>query len=173
MLREAALTRATAKTRTAPSAPRQGQCSTKIELSRTLRVISPLAGRSVFAGGKAQRLHPRAQQKTTAQPPSFEVTPRVRRICPGLGRLARGLTLVVVTLLTSRQRQTYDFWRAPGEPLPKPSVTLDPPTGPAYRAPCAKRTPGPGPPPQPLPSGLASLPSMRASAPSLPAGPSI
>src|SRR5258706_10802904 len=75
-LRETAMARSTAKARTAPSAPRQGQRSTTSELSRTLRVRSPLAGKSVFAGEKVQRLHPRARQKKTAQPPSVRLNPK-------------------------------------------------------------------------------------------------
>src|SRR3989442_3782844 len=122
----------------APSLPRQGhkgyaraapmsamldQCSTKIERSRTLRVISPLAGRSVLQV-ESFSYRTLAPTQRTAQPPSSEVTPRVRRICSHSQLLARGLTLVVVTLLTTRRGQRYDFWRAPGEPSPKPSVTL-------------------------------------------------
>src|SRR5712675_1047588 len=96
------MTRSTAKPRTAPSAPRQGQRSTTSELSRTRRVRSPVAGKSVFAGEKVQRLHPRARQKKTALPPSVRINPK------GQGEYVHTrntwlvpLTLVVVTLLTS------------------------------------------------------------------------
>src|ERR1044071_1477333 len=104
------------------------QRSSRIGISRALRVSSPLAGRSVslgvWEGCNNDDLH--ARQKTTAQPPSFEVAPRVRRICSRSELLARSLTIVVVTLLTIRQCQSYAFWGARREPFPKAGVCVGP-----------------------------------------------
>ena len=143
---QTALNRATAKTRKAPSVRRQARkaaaaqhrFTTKQQPSRALKVISPLAGRSVFQGWKVQSKLSRPTKNRTAQPPSSEVAPRVRRICSHAELLARGLTVVVVALLAIRPAKSYDFWRASGERSHKTGVTLDPPPDPGYRAaPCA------------------------------------
>src|SRR6266850_4489310 len=118
-LRETAMARSTAKARTAPSAPRQGQCSTTSELSRK---------------PGSQFLQVERFSHCTLAPTkndrSASLSVRINPKGPGEYVHARNcwlvaLTLVVVTLLTRR----YDFWRATGEPFPKPSVT--PPKCPA------------------------------------------
>ena len=137
------MARSTAKARTAPSAPRQGQCSTTSELSRK---------------PGSQFLQVERFSHCTLAPTkndrSASLSVRINPKGPGEYVHTRNcwlgaLTLVVVILLTRR----YDFWRATGEPLPKPSVT--PPSAP----PSSRRSPRP--PSLTLPSSCCSSSPRR------------